>query len=164
MASTDGVVEPATVMGAAKRSNVRSAPETRYPKVGLLKDGEQVSIIEWNGNWFIQIAAPFGPAPPVRLWTIAVGDRALNGGAVNSPVTTSEGGPITRAPPPRHGHPQTMTFGAGRRCRKICDSSLMRTHAQSRAEIESPRARVPYMPGCEFSPPAVLPGSAHTAY
>ena len=36
------------------------------------------------------------------------------------------------------------------------DSSLVRTHAQSCAEIESPRVRGPHTAGCEFSPATVL--------
>ena len=43
------------------------------------------------------------------------------------------------------------TFVAGRRRGEFCASSHMRKHAQSRAEIESSRARVPYTAGCEFS-------------
>ena len=46
---------------------------------------------------------------------------------------------------------QFTTFGAGTRRREICDSSLVRTSAQSRAKIELSRARVPYIAGCEFS-------------
>ena len=34
--------------------------------------------------------------------------------------------------------------------------SHARTHAQPRADLESPRARAPYMAGREFSPPTVL--------
>ena len=37
-----------------------------------------------------------------------------------------------------------VTFGAGRDRGDFLDSSLVRTHAQSRAEIEFPRARGPY--------------------
>lgn len=42
-------------------------------------------------------------------------------------------------------------FGAERRLREIFDWSLVRTHTQSRAELESPRARVPCTAGYEFS-------------
>ena len=35
-------------------------------------------------------------------------------------------------------------FGAGRTCEDFRDSSLVRTHAQSCAALESPRARLPY--------------------
>ena len=53
-----------------------------------------------------------------------------------------------------------MMFIAERRCREICNSSPVRTHAQLRPEIESSRARVPYMAGCEFPPATVLrPGA-----
>lgn len=37
------------------------------------------------------------------------------------------------------------TFVAGRRWRNLCDRSIMRTDTQPCAEIESPRARVPYI-------------------
>ena len=60
------------------------------------------------------------------------------------------------APAPRG----MVTFVAGRRCREICDSPLVRTHAQSRVELESPRARVPYIAGCEISPATVLRADA----
>ena len=43
------------------------------------------------------------------------------------------------------------TYGTGRRSGDIADLSLGRNHAQSRAELESSRARVPYIAGCEFS-------------
>ena len=46
--------------------------------------------------------------------------------------------------------------GAGRRRRDICDSSIVRTDAQSCAQLEYPRARVLYMAGCEFSPLTLL--------
>ena len=49
-----------------------------------------------------------------------------------------------------------VMFGAGRRCGNSGNSSDLRTHALSRAEIESPRARGLYMAGCEFSPASVL--------
>ena len=60
--------------------------------------------------------------------------------------------------------PRPATFVAERGCREIRDSSPVRTHAQSRAELESPRARVPYMAGREFSLATVLLGSAQTDY
>ena len=40
------------------------------------------------------------------------------------------------------------TLGAGRRRGDFCDSSRVPAHAQSRSEIESPRARVPYVAEC----------------
>ena len=40
--------------------------------------------------------------------------------------------------------------GAGRERRDSVDSSLARTHAQSLAERECPRAHVPYRVGCEL--------------
>ena len=49
-----------------------------------------------------------------------------------------------------------MTFVAGRRRGDFGDSSPVRTHAQSRAEIESTRVRGPHTAGCEFSPATVL--------
>ena len=49
-----------------------------------------------------------------------------------------------------------MMYVAGRRRWDFADPSCLRTHAQSRAEIESPRARGPYMAGCEFSHGTVL--------
>ena len=52
MASTTGAVEHATVMRAAKRSNVRAGPGTSYAKVGLLEVGEEVRVIERTGDWF----------------------------------------------------------------------------------------------------------------
>ena len=47
--------------------------------------------------------------------------------------------------------PRPGTLVAERRRREICDSSPARTHAQSRAEIESPRARDRYTTRGEFS-------------
>ena len=60
---------------------------------------------------------------------------------------------------PVHPQPPLLSrpmFVAGRRSRDLGDSSRMRTHAQSRPEIESPRARSPYTAGSEFSPATVL--------
>ena len=52
LASTHGAIGSATVMRAAKRSNVRAGPGTSYAKVGLLEVGEEVRVIERTGNWF----------------------------------------------------------------------------------------------------------------
>ena len=49
-----------------------------------------------------------------------------------------------------------VTFVAGRSCGEFGDSSPVPPHAQSRAELEPPRARVPYTAGCKFSPTTVL--------
>ena len=51
-ASTDGALEPGTVMWAIKRANVRAGPGTSYAKVGLLQIGDQVRVIERTGDWF----------------------------------------------------------------------------------------------------------------
>ena len=45
-------VEHATVMRAAKRSNVRAGPGTSYAKVSLLEVGQAVRAIERIGAWF----------------------------------------------------------------------------------------------------------------
>ena len=57
-------------------------------------------------------------------------------------------------------------FIAGRRRREFCESSHVRTHAQSCAKIGSSRARVPYMDmaGCEFSPATAMRTGAHPKY
>ena len=49
---------------------------------------------------------------------------------------------------------------AGTRRREFCNSSHVRTTAQSRAYLEPSRARVPHMAGCEFSTATVLRASA----
>ena len=51
-ASMDGAIEPARVMWAAKRSNVRAGPGTSYAKVGLLEVRQAVRVIERIGAWF----------------------------------------------------------------------------------------------------------------
>lgn len=56
----------------------------------------------------------------------------------------------------RSAEHEAVTFVAETRCQGFGDSSLVRTRAQSRAEIESPRARVPYMAGWEFPPATVV--------
>ena len=56
-------------------------------------------------------------------------------------------------PPPA---PTDVTFVAESGCREFFASPLVRTDAQSRAEIESPRARDPYTLRCKFSSPPVL--------
>ena len=48
--------------------------------------------------------------------------------------------------------PEAVTFVAGTRRENLCDWSIMRANEQSCAPLESPRARVPYIAGCEFSP------------
>ena len=57
-----------------------------------------------------------------------------------------------------------MTYAAGSRRQNSAVSSLMRTHAQSRAELEPPRARGPYMPECKFSAATVLRTAAQALY
>lgn len=69
--------------------------------------------------------------------------------------------PVAASPARRTS--QTTNTAETRR-REIFDSSTVRTNAQSRAQLESPRARVPYTAGGEFSLATVLRGSAHTAY
>ena len=54
--------------------------------------------------------------------------------------------------------------GAGRRRWDLVDSSLVRTDAQSCAQVESPRARVPYVPRCEFPPATVLRADSQPKY
>ena len=53
---------------------------------------------------------------------------------------------------------------AGTRRGNSCDRSIMRTDAQSCAEFESLRARIPNIAGGELSPAPVLRGDAHGAY
>ena len=50
--TTDGASEPATVMWAIKRSNVRAGPGTSYANVDLLEVGQAVRVIERIGDWF----------------------------------------------------------------------------------------------------------------
>ena len=64
--------------------------------------------------------------------------------------------------------PQALLSGTGaivrfipeRRCREICDSSLVRADAQSCTQLESLRARVPYMARGEFSPATAMRADA----
>ena len=70
--------------------------------------------------------------------------------------------PAITAPPPTFesrlplGYSACMTFRAVTKRREICDSPHVPTNVPSRAELESPRARVPHMAGCSFSPSPVL--------
>ena len=65
-----------------------------------------------------------------------------------------------------------VMFGAEKRWGDFCGSSIVRPHAQSRAEIESLRARGTYTAGCKSSPATMLRATAfqferkrfHTAY
>ena len=54
--------------------------------------------------------------------------------------------------------------GAGRRWGEFWNPSRLRPRAQSRAGIEYPRARGPYMAGCELSPATVLRAAAQAKY
>ena len=65
--------------------------------------------------------------------------------------------------PVRSPHVQ-VTYVVSTRRREFRDSSLMRTHARPRAALESARARVPYMPGCELPPGTRLRAGAHVKY
>ena len=56
------------------------------------------------------------------------------------------------------------TFVVSTRRREFRDSSLMRTHARTRAELESPRARVPHTARCELPPETRLRTSARVKY
>ena len=53
-----------------------------------------------------------------------------------------------------------MTFVAETRCRDICDSSPVRTHAHARVELESVRARGLYTPRFKFAFATVLRAAA----
>ena len=57
-----------------------------------------------------------------------------------------------------------MTNVAGRRRGDICDLSQVRTDAQSRAEIESPRVRAPYTARCLLRATTLLRSAAHNQY
>ena len=52
------------------------------------------------------------------------------------------------------------TFIAERTSGDLSNQTHVRTHALSRAEIESPRARVPYIAGWEFCPATAMRGCA----
>lgn len=54
--------------------------------------------------------------------------------------------------------------GAGRSRGDIDDSSPVRTNAQSRAQLESPRARVPYIAESRFSLTSMMRGDALAKY
>ena len=60
--------------------------------------------------------------------------------------------------------PRPATFGADTKHPELVESPVVRTHAQSRAELESPRARVPYLAGYEYSAATVLPAHAQAKY
>ena len=60
--------------------------------------------------------------------------------------------------------PAQVTNVVTTRRRELWDSSPMRTPARSRTELESPRARVPYIAGCEFSSRTRLRTGAHVKY
>ena len=57
-----------------------------------------------------------------------------------------------------------MINGAERSSRKFCASSRARAPAQTRAEIESPRVRVPYIARCELPATTLLRMAAHIQY
>ena len=54
--------------------------------------------------------------------------------------------------------------GAERRRGEFYNPSVTRTPAQSRAELESPRARVPYIAGWEFPTTTDVRVNAHDTY
>ena len=56
------------------------------------------------------------------------------------------------------------TFVAGTKRRKFFNRSHVRTFAQWRADLKSPRARVPHMAKCDLPPTPVLRERAHTEY
>ena len=89
---------------------------------------------------------------PIRLHHAVQQQHALGSGI----------GPklIDRRSPHASASRGMVTFVAETSRRDFVDSSLVPTHAQSRAGIESPRARVPYIAGCEFSPATVLRAAA----
>ena len=65
---------------------------------------------------------------------------------------------------PARYRPRPATFGAGMRSRSFCITSRVRTHAQTRADIESPRVRGPYLARCELPPTAPLRAAAQAQY
>ena len=75
---------------------------------------------------------------------------------MNSSVTIILGTPISRGHRARPGHSPQATFVAERGCANFQNPPRVRSCAQSRADVESPRARVPYIAAYEFSPSTVL--------
>ena len=57
--------------------------------------------------------------------------------------------------------PSRTTLVVSTRRREFRDSSLTRIHARSRAALESSRARVPYVAGCELPPGTRVLTDAH---
>ena len=84
--------------------------------------------------------------------------------------STPHGWPPIPAPPPdsplesERRRPAFEMFVAETRCREFFDSSIVRTDAQSCAQLESSRARVPYTADSKFSPPTALRRGARTNY
>ena len=62
------------------------------------------------------------------------------------------------------GRASCASLVAGTSRGDFVDASFMRTEAQSRAEIESPRVRVPYSAGCELLVTTALRTAAHAQY
>ena len=89
---------------------------------------------------------------PIRLHHAVQQQHALGSGI----------GPklIDRRSPHASASRGMVTFVAGRRRGDIADSSLARTHAQSRAELKAVAGGLPNMARCESSPTTALPSDA----
>ena len=103
--------------------------------------------------------------------------RAMSRADAGSPNPDGRSGPRTRQGRRARSFPRReravlpvpasrphMTFGAGRCSGDFGDSSLVRRPAQSRPQLESPRARGPYTARSEFSRATVLRADAQAKY
>ena len=104
------------------------------------------------------------PPAKSRCFLIALRtvERRTEPGFRRRPATPLIPSPVPAPLPP--AHPGAGTFVAERRRGELADSSCVRLHARSRTTLEFFRARVPYIAGCEFSPPTVLRIAAQAPY
>ena len=100
--------------------------------------------------------APLEPTPlPTRLVNV----RARN--SRPRPHTPRNAPRLEDCRRPPGWPPQSQTtFDAGMSSRIFSASSRVRTHAQSRTELESPRTRAPYVVGYEIAPATALRAAA----
>lgn len=98
------------------------------------------------------IAVPYTPSPLHPTNRQAIGTTKVVS-ATCSPLPGQTASRFVRVP--------QMTWVVTRSRRDRVDRSHARNSAQPRADLESPRARVPYMFGCEFSPATAVRADAH---
>ena len=126
--------------------------------------GAEHGVDQFGGVW----ADRLGPSDeafrsPLAHLAVLLGHVLIGGGYGSRPAPSKRWTPASTAGQVRE-RGAAMMFIAGTSRKDLLISSFVRTHAQSRAELECFRARAPYIARCEVFAATMLLTVAQTTY